>query len=135
MGIEHLDDVYEELFLYGLVRKKTLEEHVQNLYPFLIEKARNRESVTYEEARAHLDTSRQYLGRVLGAINECEDRQDNPLLTAIVLKDTKIDGKVRPSLGFFTWPCVSEEHRVHPDSPGSPSEEQLEYWEKEREKA
>lgn len=134
MRREHLDDVYEELFLYGLVRKKTLDEHVQKLYPYLLEKARNEDLVSYEEATNHLGTTRQYLGRVLGAINECEDRKNNPLLTAIVVKDTKIDGKVQPSLGFFTWPCIPEEHWVHPDTSGYPSKEQLEYWKKERER-
>lgn len=74
MGSEHLDEVYEELFLYGLIRKETLEKHVQNLRPHLLEKASNEELVNYQKATDYLGTSRQYLGRVLGAINECEAR-------------------------------------------------------------
>lgn len=132
MGSEHLDEVYEELFLYGLIRKETLEKHVQNLRPHLLEKASNEELVNYQKATDYLGTSRQYLGRVLGAINECEARQNNPLLSAIVVRDEKIDGEVRPSLGFFTWPCIPDRYWVHPDSSGSPSEEQLEYWREER---
>lgn len=134
MESEQLEEVYEELFLYGLIRWETLESHVQNLRPYLIERASDEAVVTYQNASDYLGTSRQYLGRILGAINECEARRDNPLLTAIVVRDEKVDREVRPSLGFFTWPCIPEEYRVHPDSSGSPSEEQLKYWNEERDR-
>lgn len=137
MGIEHLDDVYEELFLYGLIRKNTLRDHVEALYPYLREEARKNRLIDYDDAKDHLGTSRRYLGRVLGAINECEHRKDNPLLTAIVVRDTKIDGERRPSMGFFTWPCVRDRQPdcwSHPDHDGSPSEKQLKYWKEERDR-
>jgi hypothetical protein len=131
MTLKHLDEVYEDLFLYGLINKETLKKHSQKLRSFLIEKASEKELVNYQEAADYLGTSRQYLGRVLGAINECESHQDNPLLTAIVVKDKNYEKDTHPSLGFFSWPCIPEEHRVHPDSSGSPSEEQLDYWREE----
>lgn len=135
MWVEHLDDVYEELFLYGLIRKDTLEDHARDLRPFLLEKAREKELVDYDEAKEKIETSRQYLGRVLGAINECEHREGNPMLSAIVVRDKRIDGERRPSLGFFSWPCVrdrTDDCWSHPDESGEPSQAQLDFWEQER---
>lgn len=135
MSVKHLDEVYEELFLYGLVRRETLEKHTGLLHPYLREKASQGELVSYEKAKGHVDTSRQYLGRVLGAINECEHRKGNPLLTAIVVRDEKIDGERHPSRGFFSWPCIQDREPdvwVHPDKKGSLSADQLAFWEEER---
>ena len=118
----------------GSSTKNTLEGHTRDLYPYLVEKAKNREVVSYEKCTDYLETSGSYLGRVLGTINECEHRQNNPLLTAVVVRDEKRDGEVHPSLGFFAWPCVPDEVQVHPDRKGQPSEKQLDFWEAERDR-
>ena len=131
MSIEHLDEVYEDLFKYGLINPKTIEKRVSALRPYLRDRASTRTLVSYEGAREHIGTSSEYLGRVLGAINECEYRAGNPLLTALVVKDPTSESKCFPSAGFFGWPCIPDEYERHPNDSTSLTEEEIEFWEDE----
>lgn len=132
---EILDKVYRELFMYGLIRRDTIGEYVEKLYPHLQEKASNKEMVDYDHVKEYIETSRVYIGRVLGAINQYEEKRENPFLTAIVVQNPK-SANPRPSRGFFIWPCVGNRSdlKLHPDGAGEPQEEHYEFWENERDK-
>ena len=110
----------------------TLDEYVQRARPILIEIARQRTLITYDELMRRLGggPGRGYIGEVIGRISEIEHRERRPMLSAVVVRtDTEMVGG-----GFFGVPGIPETvRRSTPEEWQNPrlSGAEYQYWRSE----
>jgi hypothetical protein len=108
---------------------ETLERYVERARPILIEVARQRTVITYNELINKLGggPGRGYVGEVIGQITEIEQQAGRPKLCAVVVRgDTKM-----VSGGFFWFPDTPEAiRRSTPEEFQNPrlSVADQEYW-------
>ena len=74
---------------------ETLNYYVEKARPILIEVAKKKTLITYNDLMTRLrGPGRAYIGEIVGEISILESQQKHPLLSAVIVrKDTKIPGE------------------------------------------
>lgn len=105
------------------LRPETLEKYAILARNKLIEIARNRKTITYNELMEEIGgPGRGYIGQVLKEVCQREHQEGHPLLSALVVsfKDK------HPGDGYWKAPLVLK------SIGNSSKEQQLDFWEKKR---
>ena len=104
------------------LRPETLKKYIELARPILIEVARERELITYNELGEKMGgPGRGYIGEILKQVCLKEHRNNRPLLSALVVhKNDRLPGN-----GFFRL-------SVMPETIRNGSREKRKFWENER---